>query len=41
MSDQDKDVSKNLNIYKLEKTEDVMSYYADWAENNKYNKEYK
>ena len=34
MSDQDKDVSKNLNIYKLDKTEDVMSYYADWAENN-------
>ena len=39
MSDQDKDVSKNLNIYKLEKTDDVMSYYADWAENNKYNKD--
>ena len=39
MSDQDKDVSKNLNIYKLDKTEDVMSYYADWAENNKYNKD--
>ena len=39
MSDQEKDVSKNLNIYKLDKTEDVMNYYADWAENNKYNKD--
>ena len=34
-----KDVSKKIPIYELETTEEVMKYYDDWSEKNKYDKD--
>ena len=34
-----KDVGNKVPIYKLKKTEEVMKYYDEWGEKNKYNKD--
>tara|TARA_Y100000996_G_scaffold373126_1_gene322446 strand:+ start:1179 stop:1811 length:633 start_codon:yes stop_codon:yes gene_type:complete len=34
-----KDVGNKVPIYKLKKTEDVMSYYDEWGQDNKYDKD--
>jgi ubiquinone/menaquinone biosynthesis C-methylase UbiE len=34
-----KDVSNKLDIYKLKTSEELLKYYQDWADNNKYNKD--
>ena len=34
-----KDVSKKIPIYELKTTEEVMKYYDDWSEKNKYDKD--
>tara|TARA_B100000131_G_scaffold244515_1_gene237233 strand:+ start:224 stop:853 length:630 start_codon:yes stop_codon:yes gene_type:complete len=34
-----KDVGNKVPIYKLKKTEEVMKYYDDWGEGNKYDKD--
>ena len=34
-----KDTSKKLDIYKLKTSEELLKYYKDWADNNKYNKD--
>jgi len=34
-----KDVGNKVPIYKLKKTEEVMKYYDDWGEDNKYDKD--
>ena len=34
-----KDTSNKLDIYKLKKSEELLKYYQDWADNNKYNKD--
>ena len=34
-----KDVSDKVPIYKLETTEEVMKYYDEWGDNNKYDKD--
>ena len=33
-----KDISNKLDIYKLKKSEELLKYYQDWTDNNKYNK---
>jgi len=34
-----KDTSNKLDIYKLKTSEELLKYYYDWANNNKYNKD--
>ena len=34
-----KDTSSKLDIYKLKTSEELLKYYKDWADNNKYNKD--
>jgi len=34
-----KDVSDKVPIYKLKKTEEIMKYYDEWSEGNKYDKD--
>ena len=34
-----KDVVNKLDIYKLKTSEELLKYYQDWADNNKYNKD--
>jgi len=34
-----KDTSNKLDIYKLKTSEELLKYYKDWADNNKYNKD--
>ena len=34
-----KDTSNKLDIYKLKTSEELLKYYQDWADNNKYNKD--
>ena len=34
-----KDTSNKLDIYKLKTSEDLLKYYQDWTDNNKYNKD--
>ena len=34
-----KDVSKKVPIYKLKTTEEIMKYYDEWSERNKYDKD--
>ena len=34
-----KDTSEKLDIYKLKTPEELLKYYQDWADNNKYNKD--
>ena len=34
-----KDVSDKVPIYKLKKTEEIMKYYDEWGEGNKYDKD--
>jgi len=34
-----KDTSEKLDIYKLKTSEELLKYYQDWADNNKYNKD--
>ena len=34
-----KDVGNKVPIYKLKKTEEVMRYYDEWGEGNKYDKD--
>ena len=34
-----KDVGNKIPIYKLKKTDDVMKYYDEWGEGNKYDKD--
>ena len=34
-----KDVGNKVPIYKLKTTKEVMNYYDEWGENNKYNKD--
>ena len=34
-----KDVSNKLDIYKLKTSEELLKYYQDWTDNNKYNKD--
>ena len=34
-----KDVSSKLDIYKIKTTEELLKYYQDWTDNNKYNKD--
>ena len=34
-----KDISNKLDIYKLKTSEELLKYYKDWADNNKYNKD--
>ena len=34
-----KDVGNKVPIYKLKKTEEVMKYYDEWGEENKYDKD--
>ena len=34
-----KDVGNKVPIYKLKTTEEVMKYYDEWGEKNKYNKD--
>ena len=34
-----KDVCNKVPIYKLKKTEEVMKYYDEWGEGNKYDKD--
>jgi len=34
-----KDISNKLDIYKLKTTKELLRYYHDWADNNKYNKD--
>ena len=33
-----KDVGNKIPIYKLKKTDEVMKYYDDWGQENKYDK---
>ena len=33
------DTSNKLDIYKLKTSEELLKYYQDWADNNKYNKD--
>ena len=34
-----KDVANKLDIYKLRTPEELLKYYQDWTNNNKYNKD--
>ena len=34
-----KDVGNKVPIYKLKTTDEVMKYYDEWGENNKYDKD--
>ena len=34
-----KDVGNKVPIYKLKKTDEVMKYYDEWGEGNKYDKD--
>ena len=34
-----KDVANRLDIYKLKTPEELLKYYQDWTNNNKYNKD--
>ena len=34
-----KNTSEKLDIYKLKTSEELLKYYQDWADNNKYNKD--
>ena len=34
-----KETSNKLDIYKLKTSEELLKYYQDWANNNKYNKD--
>ena len=34
-----KDTSNKLDIYKLKTSEELLKYYQDWTDNNKYNKD--
>ena len=34
-----KEVINKLDIYKIKKTEELLKYYQDWTDNNKYNKD--
>ena len=34
-----KDVGNKVPIYKLKKTDEVMKYYDEWGEDNKYDKD--
>ena len=34
-----KDVGNKVPIYKLKTTKEVMDYYDEWGENDKYNKD--
>ena len=34
-----KDVGNNIPIYKLKDTDEVMKYYDEWGDGNKYNKD--
>ena len=34
-----KDVGNKVPIYKLKKTEEVMKYYDEWGQGNKYDKD--
>ena len=34
-----KDVGNKIPIYKLKKTDEVMKYYDDWGQENKYDKD--
>jgi len=34
-----KEVISKLDIYKIKKPEELLKYYQDWADNNKYNKD--
>ena len=34
-----KDVGNKVPIYKLKTTDEVMKYYDEWGEKNKYNKD--
>ena len=34
-----KDTSNKLDIYKLKTSEELLKYYQEWADNNKYNKD--
>ena len=34
-----KDIGNKVPIYKLKTTEEVMKYYDEWGEKNKYNKD--
>ena len=34
-----KDTSSKLDIYKIQTSEELLKYYQDWANNNKYNKD--
>ena len=34
-----KEVVSKLDIYKIKKPEELLKYYQDWADNNKYNKD--
>jgi len=34
-----KDTSNKLDIYKLKTSEELLKYYQDWSDNNKYNKD--
>ena len=34
-----KDVGNKVPIYKLKTTQEVMNYYDEWGENDKYNKD--
>ena len=34
-----KDIVGKLPIYKLQTQEEILKYYKDWADNNKYNKD--
>ena len=34
-----KDIANKLDIYKLRTPEELLKYYQDWTNNNKYNKD--
>ena len=34
-----KEVISKLDIYKIKKPEELLKYYQDWSDNNKYNKD--
>ena len=34
-----KDTINKLPIYKLQSPEEILKYYKDWTDNNKYNKD--
>ena len=34
-----KDVINKLDIYKLKTSKELLKYYQDWTDNNKYNKD--